>query len=615
MYPVSEGFNGELEATTRKVYGKVQIDYTDPFIDQSITMSANENATISYPYQTANSINDSFAKIASLDGSWVLGQGYSLAPAAGQELNYEMGWWGSTLSDASGNFAVPYPTLTAEFASRPIRSLKVVGDSKREEYPVDFKINLYDSNDELSYVETITNNTNIVWLGTIPSIPGIVKMTLEVTKWSHSNRQVKILEFFTSIQETYEGDDVLEIRLTEEREISSGSLPVGNISANEIFVKLNNTSRYFDAGNNNSPIYQLVKANRKIRAWIGAMVNDSIEYVPLGEFWSGDWDVPENHVYATTRGLDKLELLRQTDYKTSQVKFNISLYQLAIDVLNDAGVPITEYWVDTALQSFVVPYGYFEIVSHREALRRIAEAALGQVYVSREGILRVEGPLFLESKTTADAYIDRNLYFAKNSPSSEIANYIEVEAQTLRTTSTQQLYEEQIAVPSGTHQYTVNFNKFPCVNASGTLTGGTNISLSSITSYSWGAKVTINNNTPSTQTVTLTLNGIPLEIARQKITVQNDNSIMEYGKIRYTFPNNPLIQTVSLAETIANTLLSRYKDSRRDTELQWRGNPALLLGDRVSIEALNEISDYFVVGQEISFAGYLRARLNGRRVT
>lgn len=97
-------------------------------------------------------------------------------------------------------------------------------------------------------------------------------MTLEITKWSHAGRQAKILEFFTSIQETYEGDDILLVRLLEEREVSQGSLPVGNISANEIDIRLNNETRKFDAGNKQSPLYQTLKANRRIRAWLGVEV-------------------------------------------------------------------------------------------------------------------------------------------------------------------------------------------------------------------------------------------------------------------------------------------------------------------------------------------------------
>lgn len=266
MYAVSAEFKEKIKARTRQIYGKVQIDYTDPFLDQSITVTANEEANISYPAQTADNAVKPIGKIASLDGSWVLDGTYVLAPLD----TTQMGWWGSQLAGTGGAFISPYPTLSAVFLPRPITKLKVVGDSDRLEYPIDFTINLYNETDTLLYTETVTANALITWSKTLDSaITQSAKMVLEITKWSHVGRQAKIVEFFTSIQEIYEGDDILMINLLEEREVSQGSLPVGNISSNEIDIRLYNDNRKFDAGNIQSPLYQTLKQNRRIKAWLG----------------------------------------------------------------------------------------------------------------------------------------------------------------------------------------------------------------------------------------------------------------------------------------------------------------------------------------------------------
>lgn len=270
MYQVTQDFLNKVKANERRIYAKCQIDYTDPFLDQSIQCTANEQANVSYPAQTADAVTEPVGKIASLDGTWVLGEDWVLAPGADEIETKQMGWWGSQLAGADGSFVTPYPTLTVTFFSRPITQLKVVGDSKRDEYPVDFDINLYDTNGTILYTETVTDNTQITWQKTLDNpITQITKMDLVVKKWSHAGRQAKILEFFTSIQETYEGDDILLIHLLEEREVSQGSLPVGNISSNEIDIRLNNASRKFDAGNKQSSLYQLLKQNRRIKAWLG----------------------------------------------------------------------------------------------------------------------------------------------------------------------------------------------------------------------------------------------------------------------------------------------------------------------------------------------------------
>ena len=191
------------------------------------------------------------------------------------------------------------------------------------------------------------------------------------------------------------------IHLLEEREVSQGSLPVGNISANEIDIRLNNESRKFDAGNKQSPLYQTCGrrgGKRRISAWLGVDTAEGKEYVPLGTFWSGDWHVPEDEVYAETTGRDRLELLRKSTYSTSRVQMNKTLYELAESILQDAGLTEEEYYIDTELQQFPVPYAWFDSQSHREPLRKVAEACLGQVYCDRHGVLRIEGPSYTSNK-------------------------------------------------------------------------------------------------------------------------------------------------------------------------------------------------------------------------
>lgn len=266
MYSVSADFLTKIKAPVRSVKAKVTVDFTSPFLDESIVVSASEDAAVSLSSQTANSIVIPQGNIISLDGAWQLGTGI-LA-----DLTKEVGWWGSQLSDVSAAFSSPYPTLTVTHSARPIQTLKVVGDSVRAEYPVDFTIKLYDAANTLLYTETVTGNALNTWTTTVSEI-GITKQVLEITKWSAASRQVKIMEFFTSIQEIYYGDDIISLNVLEEREVSNGSLPVGNISANEVDLKLYNRNRKFDAGNTSSSLYGAVKANRKIRPYIGAQIN------------------------------------------------------------------------------------------------------------------------------------------------------------------------------------------------------------------------------------------------------------------------------------------------------------------------------------------------------
>lgn len=73
------------------------------------------------------------------------------------------------------------------------------------------------------------------------------------------------------------------------------------------------------------------------------------EYVPLGTFWSLDWDSPDDTLEATVTARDRMELLRKGTYQTSQVQTDKSLYELAEAVLQDAGLSSDQYIIDTDL--------------------------------------------------------------------------------------------------------------------------------------------------------------------------------------------------------------------------------------------------------------------------
>lgn len=615
MYSVSQDFMQAMAAPERHVLARVVIDYAGPFIDAAVTITASEQANVSHPEQTADGVEQVPCRWACLDGSWVLDGSYHLAPLESDLAMYQVGWWGSQLAGEGGAFSAPYPALTVTFLPRPIHSLRVVGDSAYGEYPVDFTIRLYDGGDTLLHERQVTGNTQLAWGETLSSpVTGVAKMVLEVSRWSHPGRQVKIAEFYTSVQETYESGQFLSLKLLEEREITQGSLPVGNISANEITITLANEGRKFDPENTQSPLYGALKPNRRIRAWLGT----GDEWVPLGTFWSVDWDVPDDSVEATARARDRLELLRKGTYQSAVAQQNVSLYSLAEQVLQDAGLQPEEYAIDTALQSIVVPWAWFNPTTHREALRVIAEAGLAVVFCDRDGVVRVQR--YASGLGSAPCLaIGPDNYFVVRTPSrqDQVANEIVVDTQPLQPAAqAQEVYRSNspATVPAGgSVTVRVYYNQPPVIEASASLDSPpSGVSITSTTYFGWGAEVTVANTGQSDAQVTIVVTGRPFtQGGRERAIARDEESIAENGVLRYEFPANPLVQTLGQAQAIADALLASVKDPRRDVELEWRGNPALLLGDRVTVKN----QDYYVIRQEIEWAGALSARLTGRKAS
>ena len=341
------------------------------------------------------------------------------------------------------------------------------------------------------------------------------------------------------------------------------------------------------------------------------------EWVPLGTFWSLDWDSPDDALEATVVARDRLELLRKSTYQPGSVQQNVSLYTLTEQVLQDAGLQPGEYVIDTALQSIVVPWAWLSPTSHREALRIIAEAALAVVYADRDGMVRIEtmGSMSADPvlTITADDYFPP---LRAPSRQDQVANEIVVATQPLRPADTPQgVYRSTtpITVPAGqTVTVTAKYGQPPVIEAVASLDAPPDVSITAATYYAWGAEVNIQNTGASQTDVTLVITGRPLSVqGGERVVVRDDASILENGVLRYEFPANPLVQTLSQAQAIAQALLASAKDPRRDIEVEWRGNPALELGDRVTVVG----QDVHVIRQEINWAGALTARLTGRKVT
>jgi len=616
MYPVSSAFLTKIRADERRVLGKVQIDFTDPIMDRPTSILASEQANVSYPDQTANNIIEPYAKFAALDGAWVLGEDFALAPAPYEAEFKEMGWWGSQLADANGYFTAPYPMLTVNLTSRPIFGFNVVGDSKRGEYPVDFEIRLYSGN-TLKFTQTVTDNTLIDWHINITPVTEVTKLVLEIQRWSHAGRQVKIVEFFTSLREIYEDNAVIFLRVVEEREVSQGSLPVGNISANQVEVRLDNSSREFDVGSG-SALSEFLRPNRRIKPYLGIEHDNGVkEWVPLGVFWSKEWSVPRDKVYVQTVGQDRLEFLQRSTYSTSQVQVNKTLYDLAVAIFQDVKLRPDEYQIDSELKQFTIPYAYFESISHREALRLIAEASLGQVYCDRHGVIRLES---FSSRPGQGEEITADNYFKKDRPIKwgEIANFIEIETQPLKPDVLQEVYKSSEPVNIGAGQrkvITARYNETPCIDATATLESAPpGCIIEQAVYYAWGAEITVYSPTTA-GTFVLVINARPLKVLnKEKIIAKDDVSIINNGIIRYVYPENPLVQTPLMAQNIADRLLQSFKDPRRDVELEWRGNPALELGDAVIIREMQDWEQFFTVRQELEYDGALKAQLSGRKM-
>jgi hypothetical protein len=405
MIPISVDYRTAIRATTRKTRSIVQINWSDPSTDfSSYVITANENNRISYPDQVADNNFTPTYKWANLCSLLKCDENFAVCPSPSEISANQMGWFGATVSGSSGVFGEPYPAITVSFPAQPIFGLCVKSDLEYVEYPVDFDVEIYNGI-TLLYTETVVgNNTESYEKDIEPEqITAATSIKLIIKKWSAESAVVKILEFFSVITKTYDGNDIISLSLTEELEDNDGSIAVGNISANEIDLQLQNifiTSFGQDIydpflpWNDNSPYRNLLKKNRKITAWIGVELPSGLyEDILLGTFYSGDWSMSNGSGVVSVTARDRMELLRNSDFSTSELYVGLNLWEIATIVLESArdAIPMPDLaWsIATRLMDaeYVIPYAWMPKKSYMATLKDIAVACLGTCYIDRNDTL------------------------------------------------------------------------------------------------------------------------------------------------------------------------------------------------------------------------------------
>src|SRR5690606_9320542 len=157
---------------------------------------------------------------------------------------------------------------------------------------------------------------------------------------------------------------------------------------------------------------------------------------------------------------------------------------------------------------------------------------------------------------------------------------------------------------------TAYYNERPVIEAQASLDGATDTAIQDAQYYGWGAEIVLFNPGMADESVTVVIEGRPLRVRNREVAVARDEqSIRDHGVLRYEVSDNPLIQTREVAQRLADLILASAKDPRRDLTLEWRGNPALELGDRITVKGF----DYHVISNELRWSGGLRATTIGRR--
>lgn len=630
MLPVSAQFDSAIAATIRQIKGRVRITWAGPFVDSGLSITSNGENNVSDDLHIANNTTETEYNWLTLEGTSLLDDTFSLFPEPHQ-TQYEVGFYGSAQGGAAGNYATN-PTINLFITERPVFGITIAGENTKNEYPVDFTVYFLKSS-VVQHSHAVTGNTDLLFTYEY-YVAACDQIQLVISKWSEPYTSVKILEMYSSIIRTYDGDIIKSISVLEEKEIKDGTNSIGNISSNECTVELQNIEvdsikNPFFPGNPASFYATLLKPGRKIEIFFGVQLSSSVEYVPYGVYWSGEFNITESSPTMSFTGRDRMEALRKHVYDDNAVATSITLYNFILAILNSAlaKIPDLTWQLDTAFSSYTIPISYMGRVSYFDALKKAVASIGGNVYMSKTDVLILNGPDEISSTGSYDWYIEKTDYFNKNQPANyeELINIIELKTQPLEIAGSNSIVYESdddidIAASETLDLITVEYTSLPVSGASATLidVSGCSPTIDDVEYYSWGAVLEIRNTIATPGTFKIRISGYEYTLSGATVVRStNETSILENGEKLYTLPVNHLIQDVAIAQGITDDLIDGYSDPHNDLVTNWRGHPALELGDLFVFpeyqDDTNETYSAFKIYKiQTEFDGGLKQTTSGR---
>ena len=492
------------------------------------------------------------------------------------------------------------PEIISEIYTSTIATTHLTVFGSPYNYPVNMNLYYYD-NDISDWVlcSGYIGLTSYITYYTFPTLTTIKGWKVEINKISLADMLACIVEVMAGFREDISADLVKEpMDITKELEYSGASVSLGNISANILTLRLNNTSQKYNPENVDSYLYPFLKYNKIIYPYIGIDLGDSIEWFVQGKYYLKEID-PKSNMTVEFYAVDRMILMNGEDFESSLVYENYSKDELVKMLVENFGLGASEYDIDLVTPHTHIPYAYFTPRKYAENIKRLEISDGGVAFFNELEIFNSKTRGWTETGVAA-YYDDSNI--KKDSASSPVIassmkNYIRIKSNPLYLATIPEVVyglTQNITIPAlGTRNVACYFNKKPCLvadiaNATFTQTDEVDkpITITTENKYSFVTFITFTNSAAIAQDVlTIEIQAKPLEATGANEVISQDADLIDiYGKSEYEI-DSEFIQDMDYAQTLADDLLADYKDPEAlEIEIESPSRPYLQLGDTVNVK-------------------------------
>ena len=613
---VEENYLSEvMDNPNRQIHCRVLLRYLNPFATYDITPESKDTMNFTYLNQLADKITEPTRKWFSLTDNKLDGTYYALPDT--EVPDEQIGWWSKQTSNAQCIFEEP-PEITVTMTAQPVLGLTLVGDSKVNNFPVDFDVELMKQG-TLVFKDEIRDNKRLSFAKRYV-YKDIDKVVFRFLKLNKPNDYLHLVEAKTNFEETYQDSSLYAVNVVEENTYSTMGLPIGEVYASSVDVEIADADHEFDITRPDSPYKGLLLKNREIEVEFGCeLFPGYMKWYPYGTFYSTRWNVRPSDLSARVRGLDALELLRQETYYFSELWSNISIYDGFKKILDSYTMIPLKYSIDPELKNIILPYLWFGKVSYRQALSDLAKITTCMIYVDRHNVIQIH-PKRVPKESR---YTMRNstTIFGRSYPSAwnDNINSIEVVGNTYTPADITSILgtDTKIKIAGGeTRTLTIEASEIPVKQIQkDTVTIPSGIKVIKYQATGWGLYLEVQNTTSAEITMDLSAaKGTVLRSSNKfSIQVQDKEDILANGNHEYTLVNE-YMQDSAYAKQLAIELIEVMKNAELDIELDTRGHIDLHLEDHIKIEDTTSKyeADYFVTKLDTYWNGGFSCKIQGK---
>lgn len=358
----------------------------------SASLLADSNVT---EYSNANIFDNEVegVKYASYERNRSLVDGsFSFLP----DIDYK--WTGITSSQVSDKDGCIDCRITIRNTAGITISIKGVTMTFSEDvWPVEFDILGSDG----AVLLSVSDNNEVIYQNNfVYEMDGTLQ--IHVKRLNKPFYRFRLINFKFGLCVNFISDQIISVSFAEQLQLISTEMYTSDLS-----FTIDNQDLRYDIENPSSEVNFLEQA-QKIQAFVSLpLPSGAVERILLGTMYLSDWSAKLKT--ATFKATDIFNFMNGTYDRGLYYPAGITLYDLAVDVLNDAGFTQDDYLLDVYLKSIKI-YNPMPVVTHKEALQMIANAGRCVLKQDRQGRVLIKSSFIPDtSLTSADKAPHSNL--------------------------------------------------------------------------------------------------------------------------------------------------------------------------------------------------------------